>query len=355
MSEPIGCGEWSAQVAGRGGSPVRSELAWTSISKTHLLNESSSASVSVPYEGGAGIACCEAMEDAEPWRDEILLYRGRTLVHAGPLITARSAAGGGQLDSNDLFAWMDVRFLEEDFIGDGDAADVFQAVFEAAYSKDRTPNISTQMRRTGVPTFRSLKGVEFHRAADLLRELARTALDFTMVGRTLLAGGIEIFSDQSALRLHDDGVLELEVVREGSQFATDLAVFSGTTEVNGSPITGRATRAVTHFGLIQRSATELLIKDRPSADANALARLEAMQPAPLRVSVTLSPEAGFTYEELIPGRRVDCRLSKEIGCVPAMQIMRLNTITTNVSRSEAGMTESVSLDLVPIGLAEDAG
>lgn len=347
-----GCGQWTAYIVGRGGSPTRFELDFSSISVTRNLNASGTARVSIRNSGRAGSSCCEVFEGTEPWRDELLLYRNNELAYVGPIQSLSASLDGGTIASIDLFAWMEQRFLEEDFHGDGDVADIFRAVFEQAYDKDTSPNISISTRPTGIDAVRDFRGVEFKRAADVLRELARTALDFTMVGRRLLAGGVEVFLSTEELIVHDEGCISAEVSREGGNFATDVSVFGDTPEAGGTPITGRAIRSTSVYGLIQRTFTELTIRDELSADANALARLEAMQPAPLRVRAVLSQEAAFSYSDAIPGRRADVRLREAAGCIEVDDVMRLQQLTADVQISENGPQETISADLIPLGVSE---
>lgn len=353
-SAPIGCGVWTAQVAGRGGSPVRFELEYTSLTQTKPLNDKGRASAVIPNVERAGSSCCEVLAGTEVYRDELILYRGNELAFAGP-VTPRPSVGldGGRIAAPDLYHWMDVRFIEEDLHADGDVADIFRAVFEQAYQKDDSPNISISTRPTGVDAVRDFRGVEFRKAASILQELARTGLDFTMDGRRLLAGGVEVFLATDALILHDEGCISAGIQPEGDTFATDMAVFGSTEEVGGTPVTGRATRATSVYGLVQRSATELTIKDAVSADANALARLEAMQPAPLRVVAVLSQEAPFGFGDLIPGRRVDVRLKRAAGCIEVMQVMRLQQVDVDVQVTDEGPQETVTITLIPLGVSED--
>lgn len=347
----IGCGEWVVAIVGRGGSPTRLEASFSDLSLTRNINTSGSASVSVPNTGTPGTLCCDVFENAEPWRDELILYRDNDLVYAGPLITVSASPSGGQLQSQDLFHWAEQRFIG-DFHGDGDVADLFRAIFLNALEPDDSPNITINTRQTGINGTRDFKAVEFHRAADALRELARTGLDFTTIGRTVLAGGLEVFADTSALLLHDDGVMSAEVVREGSNLATDVAVFGAAPRAGMDPVGGRATTGTERYGLIQRSYTELLVKDRPSADANADARLQAMQPAPLRVKATLSQDAPFEFNDLLCGRRIDTRLGEAAGCIEVIDLLRLTQVGVSVSNADSGVKEDVGIDLLPIGVGE---
>lgn len=338
----LGCGTWTAQIASRGGTPTLYELNFSGLSVTRTLNSTGNGRIDGNFRKFFSLI--------EPWRDELLLFRDETLVFAGPIQTVNLS----EIFAQDLFVWMDVRFLEEDFHGDGDVSDIYMSIFEQAYEKDDSPNISISTRRTGIEAVRDFKGVEFRKAGDVLRELARTGLDYTMNVRQILAGGTEIFLSDTPLIVHDDGISHIDPTKEGTTFATDVAVFGSSEEVGDLPFTGRAARLSDTYGLIQRSFTELDIRDTPSADANALARLESMQPAPLRLKITLSKEAAFDFVDIICGRRVEVHLSEAAGYVDIDDTLRLLEASVKVSISENGQNESVDIQLIPLGVAEDA-
>lgn len=193
------------------------------------------------------------------------------------------------------------------------------------------------------------KASEFHRCADALRDLATYGVDWTTIGRNLRAGGKEVFMDSTPLLLHDDAVLSAEVTKEGASLATDVAIFGSTLDRGTNPINGRAEMRTDVYGLIQRSYSQLLIRDNAAADAAAEARLASMQPSPLRLKATLTQDTPFDFSDLVPGRRFDVRLAEKTGCVEVMADMRL--IQVDVSAKPG--TEEVSLQLVPLGEVDD--
>src|SRR5262245_59309063 len=130
MAEPIGCGTYAVQLVGRGGSPLRCEVPQTSLSFNKKLNASGDVQVSVPSDGPGRSPCCEVFDEAEPWRDEVLVYRGNDVVHVGPLVTM-TASRTGTLSGPDLFGWLEQRTIG-DFHGDGDVSDIFHAIFTDA-------------------------------------------------------------------------------------------------------------------------------------------------------------------------------------------------------------------------------
>lgn len=353
----LGCGQWRAYLQRRGGGPKVLEIPISSLSLTDSLDNSSNASLSLPVSGVHYSACCEALNEAQPWRDEVIIYRDSHVALVGPLTSVTGSLDEGQMEVQNLFYWTERRFLSEDLFLSTDASYAFQAVFEAAMAPDPSPNIDLIVYPTGTDVERTIVGTEYPRAADILRELGRTALDFVVMDRTVIAGGKEVFADGSRVRepllVHDDGVTTMSVVRDGTQFATDVAVF-GEAVLQGADNrpTGRATRASGVYGLVQQSFAELTIKDVPSANENALSRLLQMQPTPQRASVSFSPDAAFEYSDLIVGRRVDMRITKAAGCMNLVDMMRLSDFSVNVSISESGVTEDISAEIVPLGLGE---
>lgn len=358
----FGTGTWSAYLQRRGGTPVVLPIALDRASFGRPLDGTGQANFAVPVTAVSGTACCELLDEAEPWRDEIVLYRDSgtdvDMAFVGPFITGKAGGNGGSLFAQDLFFWMQRRFLTEDLFFDGDLSIIFQGIFDAAMAPDTSPNINMVIHNSGVEGVRRINGVDNIPAANPLGELARTALDYCTIGRTIYAGGAEVFTAPSApataLLLHDGGVISAEVTKDGSQLATDVSVYGGAVQ-DGPIITvthGRATRDVSIYGLVQQTFTELTIEDTPSADANALTRLESMLPTPRRLTAVLSPYAGFEFKDLIPGRRVDVRLSQAAGCGEIDQVMRLVNVSCDVGFDGGGVAENISLELIPLGTEE---
>lgn len=354
----LGQGTYQAFITERGGGQVRHRLPISSANTSKTVDASGTGSINVPVSADAPKDIRAIIADIRPWRDELRILRNRDVAHVGPVTDLSCDANSAAISSNDLFYWSEVRFLDKDVKLFDDAAKGFKTLFELAMAPDPSPNVNIVVHETGQQIVRAYKKSDYHRVADLLRELARTDVDFITIDRTLYVGGKEVFAPETSpatpLILTDQGVASTTVKRNGSQYATDIAVFAGSSDQEGKtrnvPLVGRAQRADELMGLVQRSFTELLIKDLDSANANAHARLEASQPAPLSVSVTFSPYADFTYREAIPGRRVDTRLS-QVTPLEVMEVMRLSQLSTSW-QAESG--ETISGELVPLGLVADS-
>lgn len=334
------------------------EIPFNDLSTGRQLDDSNQASLSLPMTGKYRSQCCDVLNEATPWRHEVACYRDNDEPFVGPLVSVEASAEGGVLSVQDLFFWMERRFISEDMFFSADASVAFEGIFLAALAPDTSPNISIIGHDSGEDVVRQIIGKEFQRAADLLRELARTALDFTTIGRTVLVGGRELFEvgigPGVPLVVHDDAVAQMTVTKDGVQFATDVAVFGEAISTGSDDrITGRATRSSDYYGLVQQSFAELEIRDTPSADDNALSRLRQLQPSPITASITFTPSAAFTYADLLPGRRADMRISEAAGCIPVMQTMRLSSVDVSVQVSEDTISESVTGEFVPLGQEDE--
>lgn len=345
MANLLGQGDWTAQVTNRGGSPLVFQVPWGGLGLSYTLNNTGTGRLNFPADADSRSACCEVAAVTEPYEHELILWRDEVLAYAGPVVSVGTDAG--DISSRDLSHWMDVRFMD-DMHADGDSAQVFKMVFDNAYAKDTSPNINLAVRDSGIQTTLDVKEIEFRRASDALRSLSSYGIDWTVVGRTILAGGQEVFENGGErLLLHDEAVASGTMTKEGGNLATDLAVFGGRENQSSFPVTGRAVTGTSKYGLVQKSVTDLLIFDKVAADASALARLEAMQPTPRRVSVTLSDKAAFGFVDLVCGRQFDVRLYDSLGCGQVDQVMRLQQVDVTV-----GDNEEVSLSLVPLGVSE---
>lgn len=351
----LGTGTYEVYTADRGGSPLRFAVPFRSLSFEYVLDGSGRGQANMPSfdDSGTFASCCEVLADTEPWRHELAIYRGTDDAWFGPVWDVTSDDPNGVISASDLFSWTERRFISEDLFYSMDLADIFGRVFDKALEPDPTPNVTVSTRACGSDGTRRYIAKDFQRVSDILGELARTAVDFTTVGRKVLAGGLSALLPSGDLILHDDGVVRAGLSKDGSQFASDVALFGAIPEGRQEPVTGRATRGTDTYGLVQESVADLLVEDEFSAQEAAEARIARMQPAPRRLSATLFPDAAFKFSDLIPGRRVDCRLTGVIGCGDLVEVMRLQRVGVTVSASASGQSETITLDLIPLG-EEDA-
>lgn len=335
----LGAGRWTAELRTRGGEDVIDEIPLVSCSAPKVIDNAASGSISMP--GGVYKSIRRV---AREWEHEIHLYRNRDTAFIGPVVVP----DGQDIAIYDLSYWLSRRIIDKDLRFFGDLTNAFVGVFNTAMKPDPSPNITVNAKPCGISGVRKWMGHDVRKASDIIGELARTALDYTTIGRTIYVGGEDIFGTElEPLILHDGGVSKATVRRDGEQAASDYMVFCGNAQgqARGTPLVGRATRSVGRMGLVQRTATELQIKDLGSADKNALARLNAVQPVPRFVKATLKPEADFTFNELIPSRRMNVELTEAVSDEEVIEQMRLVTVTPTMNNGK----ESIEIELVPIG------
>lgn len=349
----LGCGTWAAQVYERGGERLLFEIPWTSLTPHRVINGSGNTQVRFPRQSRSKV-CEEIVRTCEPYRHEIVLWRGNHMAFCGPLVSMTVTATDVQFQASDLFHWLERRFFTDDFFSAGDLSRIFNDMANAAIALEPSINLEVYTKDVGIDSARKLAKGDFVRVSDALGDVARIGLDFTMAGRQLLAGELpDILRDE--LILTDHVCSNYTITREGKQFATDIAVFGQAPAARSYPVSGRATRQGTVYGLVQESFSEGTITDSHTAYFNAMTRLRAVQPAPLAVQVGLSDQAPILYDDLFPGIIARPHLY-ETG-IDVTEEMLVTEVAASVSRNNDAITEEVGVTLVPRGpiLAETAG
>jgi hypothetical protein len=211
-------------------------------------------------------------------------------------------------------------------------------------SLDTSPNIILVPSPTGVKGNRKVAASEFVRAADVLREISKTAVDFTARGRTILCGGQSVTTPPIAV-LSEELLFGARIAPKGSIQATDVIV-TGTTLPDGTIMGARAGSG----SLVQTVHQEPSILDQPSLN-HAAQSYYAMLKNPIYVEGgTLDPETPFDFSDLICGARVDVALT--IGCRTLIGAQRLKSFTVTVTNDPSGQTEAIAPVLIPLGLDE---
>lgn len=341
----LGCGEWKAFITERGGGSFVYEVPFESLQAERVLNQSGSLSVNLAINGPARSNCCEVLRETEPYVHELAFFRSSSNEPAfvGPITDIRGTTISGQ----DGYLWPSKRFIEEDQYWQDDGAHVFKAVIEYAMNLENSAGIQVEAKACGHETTVRVQGDEKPRATDVVSPIVTSMVDFTVVGRRILAGGLEGFFPDIPT-LHDQGVVTATANKIGTNFATDVAVIGGQPERFPQPVSGRATRGSSRYGLVQESFVELLLQTNEDCDASALARLNAQQPLPMNVNVRYSPNAAVLFENLMAGMKFDVRLSEVSGCIEVAQVMRQQKVSVKVDSNG----EEIDGELVPQSLID---
>lgn len=357
----LGCAEsWHAQLCCRGGAPII-DLPFTQLTMSRRVDDMSDASVSIGHytEEHDYIApprlrddCAGVLATLEPWEHEIVLWRDDELVWAGPVIKPVWTRDTLTITCRDLFQWFERRLLprDRDFFGT-DLAVIFRILCEDALHRDPSPNITRSPSLTGIVGDRTIFYDAYLRAADVLRELARSGLDFTMIGRDMLVGGTEVPTADlgTLITQHFDGP---ELTADGLQTETESTVVGASTDSILGPVSATAGAPFFHGvrtvqprrGLVQNVVTESGIEDETSALAAAQSRLALLGETPRTLTGRLLPDAPVAFSDLIPGARAELRVKLLAKTVEGPH--RLQSVGVQVGE---GMTEQVGVVFTNLG------
>lgn len=357
----LGCGFYRAQIWTKGGEDlVFEDLPVTDVEWSRVLSDTSDGACTLAGLG-LNVACFEAIRDGSSWSHELTLIRtagadgAGEAVWQGPIVGKGSKFTTGSYKARDLSAWWDRRVIDFGTIADGtftnaEVASIFNAV--AANADDQDPfNLAIDASPIGVTASRIYRPGNYLPAGPELRELTKTGIDWTIIGREALVGGLVVPADPIVF-LQDDHLREApQVDEDGIQFSNDVIVSGAGGGEQNNPIVGRATDldSVATYGLNTTTVTNDSIRDVPSAQAYAESRLALLKvPSVIMGDVSLRPSAPVLISQLIPGSVVSCAFAT--SGVPVSGQFRLQ----KVSVKGVGSGEIVTLSLQPLGSGGDS-
>ena len=324
----------------RGGGSVIAELNPVSGSFTRDVDATSTLEMTGVTSGLLGESCCDNWDEVYPWNTEIIVYRDGRDAWCGPVTGVEFGYGTVKVTAADLTAWWDRRVLPANLnFVNVDISTIFETVATAAMSTDPVANFNITTTPTGILGSRTYLQTDYKYANDLLGELAKTGIDYSAYGRTILCGGEQVPADPYVVLTDEFWVQPPTISARGNDQATQVIVL-------GKGVTGiaTATAAYTNFyGLLVRTFSENEIEDAASAQAAANTRLALLQDQLYIEAGTgggLKPTAPITLPELIPGIRV--RVDSSASCRQVVADFRLKSV-------KVGFDGSVSIDLQPLG------
>lgn len=338
----LGRGVHHAQVRTRGGESIVADLDWSSLRYGRRLDDMSDAEVVVTGDDLSSLAGIDA------WQHELVIYRGDgpTPAWAGPLnLPPRLTVESATIRARDGFAWFERRPLLSDLaFYNTDLADIFEAVAEAALVRDPSPGITVAARRTGIVGDRVIVGAQRRRAADELRELADTGVDWTFVGRSMLVGGEEV-PTEVAFPLTDADIEDPTI--DPAEPATMVSAVGANGGEAGTPLVADAGGVDSARGLVHVVVNAPGIQDMGSLQVHADAQLRILREAQDFFSATLTERAGVAMGDLVPGARVSVavgQLAREL-----VADLRLTSVTVQAQQTDEGEREQVGVELAPLG------
>lgn len=340
----LGRGEnYTVQVIDRGSFTVIADITRyvTRMQWTRITDDTSSAKVELAIS-----ECCQVIAKINSIRHEIMIKRDDKIVWNGIIVTLvqQPYLDLASLECRDVTALLDWRVVHNDIDNTGaptDLATIANNIIVDALSPDDW-NILPYVTVTpaGVTGERKVQASENRTAGEEIRELARTGIDFTTIGRRILIRGEELNLIPIGV-LHESHIIgDIQVIEAGLEMASKWYV-------QGSALTGIAGGVDSYFGLVERVARETSILDQNSANQAAQTRLDLKNRPPAVLQIPdgsqLSPKSPFDINQLIPGCHVDVSL-KNI-CKPIYQTMRLQKVVVDI---DAG-NEKVAVNLQPLG------
>lgn len=342
----LGCGRYDAYILTRGGGSLVAVLPWNTLSWGRVLDDTSHATVTVDSE-------CGELGSVRPWQHELAIYRDDLLVWVGPITNPSAPVAGDhqqlQVDARDLSAWWDHRRIHVDhaYVVPTDLATIFQDFATDAMSVDNSPGLVVKTTACGVLGVRSILGTQHQIAGLELRDLAKTGIDWTAVGRTVLAGGSAVPTASIGTFTDAHFTQPPKPNLDGTAQANDWVVRGAGGGVAGDVVYGEAsdTSAQERDGVLEAVDTVSTIQDNTSAAAAAQTRV-ALTTGVLSVEEAyLAATAPFTIDQLVPG--AVCYLDLQETVIPIQGQYRLQSVDPT-ARGNDGV-EQVVLVFQPVG------
>lgn len=346
----LGCGEYRVVFGDRCGTHILCSMDndINSLEFGRVLDETSEAVVGITIPGSSdGSTCCECVGSIRTWAHSISVYRDGALVWGpGPVTNTLMNMNKATIKAQDISAWLNRRVIREKMVFTKvDIVEIAVAIIRHALLPDDPCNIFDLMNVTygGVKIDKTIEANKSY-AGDVLRDLAKIGLDFTVVGATIiLAPNIE-FGPIATLQ-DEDFLAEIEVEERGEETATKWYV-------NGKSVTGTSGGTDPVYGLIEQISGESEnVEDLDAANEEAKNRLIASNPSPMYVNIpdgsTLSPNAPVCFDHLVPGSLVNVDLRGL--CKPFAFQNRLTAVRVSVDSNG----EAVQVTLSPRGTTQD--
>lgn len=385
----LGCAEeYTVIVTARDLVTYAAELSWSLISWSRVLDEVSTASVTVPDVFG-GLRCnIEFGDTIVPWRFGLRIERNGSEVWSGPItsITRPERDGAGtdyvEIMASDIMMWMAKRTTTaSQLYTDRDGGVVFKGVLDDATQFDNLFDLRCPTFATGFTMTREILALDFEYSLDILSELANSAVDYFVLGKELVVydvsdAGWFVLRDGVKTRIaatddpfgryiyglftDDAYVARPGFTIDGMSQANNVFVPGADSGEAGFRLYWQASNVDLNYGLLSHVDVSSLY--RPSSDgpiiadavfqeqADSILALRA-QPIVVLSGGALSESAPVRIQDLLPGSLWAMDLA-EVGVARLLDVQRLKRVDVEVSISKAGIVERVRPTLIPVGSDE---
>lgn len=385
----LGCAdEYTVIITARDLVTYAAEVRWSSIQWSRVLDEVSTARVTVPDVFG-GLRCNIELGDAiVPWRFGLRIERNGSEVWSGPIteITRPNRDGAGadyvEIGASDIMAWMGKRTtVASQLYTDQDGGTVFKGVIDDATQFDNLFDLQCPTFTTGYTMTREILALDFEYTLDVLSELADSAVDYFVYGKELVvydagAPGWFVLRDGVKTRIAPTtdpfGRYIYGLFTDDAYISRPGFTIDGMSQANNIFIPGadsgeagfrrywQASDVDLNFGILTHVDVNPLYRPQEglpiTADGVFQQRADSMlalrSTAPVIFSGgALSQSAPVTVDSLLPGSLWAIDLA-EVGVGQLLDAQRLKRVDVDVSVSSGGIVERVSPTLMPIGTDE---
>lgn len=384
----LGCAEdYRVFVTAGDYSTVIDSIAWSDLEWTRILDEPSTATVTVPDRYG-GLSCCARLGGLLPWRFGLRIERDDRLVWSGPVTNVQRAPDSLRVTASDVMARFQKRLATRNTdttFQMADAGVAFAQVILEAQDGVAAEQWSLQPPEvaTGFPFSRTVLVRDFEIAWDILQELAEAAIDF-WVGN----GVLYVFEPRTGW-VYWDTVTETNTLLEGPYTASSELLYGTFTEstfvglpqwsingwaqtnigwVPGADVGETGARrywaasyplsvandgvldGVETFNLYRPEEEEDIPDDVFQAFADSLVAQRGLAP-PIMEGAMLAENAPIDVDHLRPGSiwQVDIW---DACYGQLLQATRLKRVTVRAAKTTDGITETVEPVLFPLGTTE---
>lgn len=354
MSGRYGDGQYRAELYERPpGAPDRRKRAELGglgqVTCGRVINGTSQATLEVPVPASEQDQA--RLRDMRTVRFEIDVWRDEDMLWSGPITGLNYGRTAVTVTATDFLWWLGVRFIRgrvafEDELGaDGteDVAVIAQLVAQSALAVDDPALLQYLVLRLGGGFAQArYELADRHTALEAWDDLTGQGLDYTALGRLIIAAGGHIDVPPLPPMSDSDFLGELRVTEDANQACTSAAVIGG-------GLVGVAGGPDPYWGLIERrfdaptTVTSQQVLDRMAADQVAV-----RNPPPLIIQVpsdgALSPTCSVPPAALIPGALGVIQVGYTLR--PVTQQLRLS----QVEFTKRGVdTEQVTVQFQPVG------
>lgn len=354
LHHSLGCGIYTVYVLTRGGQFIVGQLPWSDLEWHRVLDDTSDAKVQIEGLAGRGYDCCQVLSQVRPWKHELGIYRDTELVWAGPITepVIANSSDNATISARDLTSWLDRRKIHHDYTPGGatDLGVIFVHVVVDAMAPDNSPGLFVQATEAQVYGIYSVLAREHKIAGSEIRTLTSMGIDWTMIGRDLLAGGLVVPVAPAGILTDEHFAVPPDAKIDGLSQTNNPGVRGQGGGASGDETYGEVldSASVQEFGLLESVAQDDLATTNQLAitAAEQIADLLSQPPGIIEQG-QLHQNAPIDINRLVPGAEIDIRLSK--SCFPVSQTFRISTVDAHATATDQGGTEEIVVNVIPLG------